>query len=128
MSRRVVLTPEETRTIDRGRFVVVELGGTVDLDGIVFASAVVGRVSGGVLRAYANVCRHQAVPLDLGTGEPMTDDGRHLFCLRHGALYQPTTGRCVSGPCDGATLFRMVVEERDGEVAVMTELLAAGAP
>ena len=53
----------------------------------------------------------------------MTDDGRHLFCLRHGALYHPTTGRCVSGPCDGATLFRMPVEERDGEVAVLVALL-----
>jgi nitrite reductase/ring-hydroxylating ferredoxin subunit len=121
--RRVPLSAEQTRTIDRGRFVVVDFGGDVDVDGIVVASAVVGRVAGGALRAYANVCRHQAVPLDLGTGEPMTDDGRHLFCLRHGALYQPSTGRCVAGPCDGATLFRMPVEERDGEVAVLVALL-----
>lgn len=124
----MVLTGDETRAIDRGRFVVVDFGGAIELDGITIASALVGRVAGGVLRAYANVCRHQAVPLDLGTGEPMTDDGRHLFCLRHGALYEPKTGRCVSGPCDGATLFRMAVEETAGEVAVMTELVAAGTP
>jgi nitrite reductase/ring-hydroxylating ferredoxin subunit len=128
VSRRVALTAEETRTIDRGRFVVVDFGEVIEVDGIAIASALVGRVAGGALRAYANVCRHQAVPLDLGTGEPMTDDGRHLFCLRHGALYHPSTGRCVSGPCDGATLFRMVVEETAAGVTVTSELLAAGAP
>jgi nitrite reductase/ring-hydroxylating ferredoxin subunit len=124
VSRSIALTADERRTIDRGRFVVVDFGGTVDVDGIVLASALVGRVAGGSLRAYANVCRHQDVPLDLGTGEPMTDDGRHLFCLRHGALYQPSTGRCTSGPCEGATLFRMPVEENgDGEVVVVLDLL-----
>jgi nitrite reductase/ring-hydroxylating ferredoxin subunit len=72
-------------------------------DGSRATSALVGR-SGGKLRAFANVCKHLAVPLDLGDGNPMTDDHRSLLCHHHGAVFDKVTGYCFQGPCEGRNL------------------------
>jgi nitrite reductase/ring-hydroxylating ferredoxin subunit len=102
---RVVLTTGQRDEIARGRFVRVGAGP---------AGALVGRV-GGEWRAYANVCRHRAVPLDLGASSPMSDDGRYLLCHQHGALYRREDGRCASGPCAGESLAALrVTEDGDG--------------
>jgi nitrite reductase/ring-hydroxylating ferredoxin subunit len=99
--RRVVLTEAQRREIARGRF--VRAGGAWD-------GFLVGRVDGG-WRAYANVCRHRALPLDLGAGSPMSDDGRYLLCHQHGALYRLSDGRCTLGPCAGESLTPVPVRE-----------------
>jgi nitrite reductase/ring-hydroxylating ferredoxin subunit len=39
-----------------------------------------------------------------------------LVCSTHGATYDPATGHCVGGPCRGARLRALAVEERDGAV------------
>lgn len=78
-------------------------------DGTRAYSALVGR-SGGKLRAFANVCKHLAVPLDLGDGNPMTDDRRHLLCHHHGAVFDAVTGECFQGPCEGRTLTLFSLE------------------
>jgi nitrite reductase/ring-hydroxylating ferredoxin subunit len=77
-------------------------------DGTTARSALVGRVD-GELRAYANVCRHLAIPLDLGDGSVM--DGDQLRCHHHGAVFEPTEGRCVLGPCLGMRLWPWSVEQ-----------------
>jgi nitrite reductase/ring-hydroxylating ferredoxin subunit len=101
---RVVLSEAQREEVARGRFVRVGQGP----DGVL-----VGRVQGG-WRAYANVCRHRALPLDLGVRSPMSDDGRYLLCSQHGALYRLEDGRCVVGPCSGESLTRIdVLEEGD---------------
>jgi nitrite reductase/ring-hydroxylating ferredoxin subunit len=39
----------------------------------------------------------------------------HFLCIHHGALFEPATGRCVRGPCDGDALRRLkVVPDADG--------------
>ena len=70
---------------------------------------------------YENVCRHVALPLDYGEGEFFSPDGKLLLCRNHGALYDPPTGLCVSGPCQGSSLRRLPVSVEGGEVWVEVE-------
>lgn len=106
---RVVLTPAQRREIAKGRFVRV---------GPAMRGMLVGRV-GDVWKAYANVCRHRALPLDLGALSPMSDDGRYLLCHQHGALYRLEDGKCVVGPCAGENLTPVdVKEEEEGELVI----------
>lgn len=73
---------------------------------------------GGVARAFVNVCAHRLQPVDAGDGALFTADGR-IECVAHGAVYDPSTGRCVSGPCPGASLEAIVLEERDGALVAL---------
>ena len=98
---RIVLTEAQREEIAQGRFVSV--GGAWD-------GFLVGRV-GAAWRGYANVCRHRALPLDLGASSPMSDDGRYLLCHQHGALYRLGDGKCVMGPCAGESLTPVTVTE-----------------
>ena len=41
--------------------------------------------------------------------------GQWLICATHGAMYQPQTGACRSGPCRGG-LIKIAVSEQDGLV------------
>jgi len=114
---RVELTREQRALVARGRFVRIDLGEVDPVQGW-RRSVLVGRV-GGAWRAYDNVCRHRALPLDLGARSPMSDDGRHLLCHQHGALYRPSDGACVAGPCAGERLAAVaVVEQPDGSLLV----------
>ena len=66
----------------------------------------------GNVVAYENLCRHLPLSLDYGDGRFFTPDGRHFICQTHGALYEPGSGLCVAGPCEGASLKRLAVEVR----------------
>ena len=106
---RVVLSEAEREAIARGHF--VRVGGA-------WEGFLVGRV-GETWRAYANVCRHRALPLDLGASSPMSDDGRYLLCHQHGALYRLGDGKCVSGPCVGESLTPVTVtEDEEGGLVI----------
>jgi len=70
----------------------------------------------GRLMAYENCCRHLPLPLDGGTGQFLTPDGQRLICHMHGAEYEPLTGRCVHGPCAGASLKPLAVVLDEGAV------------
>lgn len=90
-------------------------------DGSRATSALVGR-SGGRLRAFANVCKHLAVPLDLGDGNPMTDDRRALLCHHHGAVFDKVSGLCIQGPCEGRSLTAFAIEvDALGEATLVLE-------
>ena len=39
-----------------------------------------------------------------------------LVCVRHGARYRPDTGECLGGPCRGARLTALALEERGCEL------------
>jgi nitrite reductase/ring-hydroxylating ferredoxin subunit len=41
-------------------------------------------------------------------------DGEWLVCKNHGAVYDPATGGCASGPCGGASLYRVPLVEKEG--------------
>ncbi len=66
--------------------------------------------------AYVNECQHQATELDWNAGDFFDESKLYLMCATHGALYEPDSGFCVSGPCHGARLAPVEVCERDGGV------------
>ena len=70
----------------------------------------------GKLVAYENVCRHLPLSLDYGDNRFFAKDGRHFVCQNHGAIFQPLTGLCVRGPCQGASLKPLAIEVVSGEV------------
>jgi nitrite reductase/ring-hydroxylating ferredoxin subunit len=70
--------------------------------------------------AYANVCPHWSVDLDLGFGDFYAEDLDRIVCKNHGALFIPQTGECSAGPCAGMFLerFEVVLEGDDAVVDV----------
>jgi nitrite reductase/ring-hydroxylating ferredoxin subunit len=71
---------------------------------------------GAAVHAYVNRCPHAGHPLNLNPDDFLTPDGALLICRSHGALFEPATGRCVGGPCTGASLERITVELVAGRV------------
>jgi len=70
----------------------------------------------GKLHAYVNSCRHQALALDFGDAHFFDDAYDALVCCHHGARYRPESGECFEGPCAGARLTALALEEREGEL------------
>jgi nitrite reductase/ring-hydroxylating ferredoxin subunit len=70
----------------------------------------------GAPRAYVNRCAHVPMELDWMPGKFFDFTETLLVCSTHGATYDPATGHCVGGPCRGARLRALAVEERDGAV------------
>lgn len=69
-------------------------------------------------RAYAflNRCAHVSVELDWEQGQFFDTTRLYLICATHGAIYEPDSGRCIAGPCKGARLTAIAVDEHDGSV------------
>ena len=72
----------------------------------------VARYKGKVV-AYENVCRHMNIPLDEESVRIFSRDGNHFICQTHGALYDPSNGLCVRGPCEGDSLKKLPIEVED---------------
>jgi len=70
----------------------------------------------GELVAYENRCRHLPVSLDFFSGKFFSPDGQHLVCQNHNANYEPLTGLCVRGPCEGESLKALKIEIVEGDV------------
>ena len=85
---------------------------------VMIRSAVVARKDGRVY-AYANICRHVPLTLDLGDGDVSSADRQVFLCHHHGARYRIEDGKCLYGPCDGASLFPLQTEELDGELILL---------
>lgn len=71
---------------------------------------------GGRAYAYLNRCAHVGVELDWQLGRFFDNEGAHLICSTHGAIYAPDSGLCVHGPCKGAALIALPVEEINAKV------------
>lgn len=78
-------------------------------------SAFIVRVDGQV-RCYLNRCSHVPVELDWNYGEFLDDSGRIIYCATHGASYDGMDGSCLGGPCDGAPLVKLDIEETEGHI------------
>lgn len=72
----------------------------------------------GVLRAYANSCPHQGVPLETFPDKFLTADGSQFVCSAHGARFRVDDGVCVSGPCLGKGLTPLTIEIVDQDVLI----------
>lgn len=68
----------------------------------------------GRWHAWLDTCRHQSLRLTASDGHVFDAADGTLVCAHHGARYRPDTGECVSGPCRGAFLGALALEERDG--------------
>ena len=72
----------------------------------------------GKFYAYQNLCRHLPVTLDLDDDDFFTHDKRHLQCQMHGAMYEVETGLCIAGPCLGARLLGLQLEEEETRLVI----------
>ena len=70
----------------------------------------------GRVVAYLNRCAHVPTEMDSQPGEFLDADRRFILCSMHGAVYEPTSGRCIAGPCAGQRLMAVDVVERGGQV------------
>ena len=66
--------------------------------------------------AFLNRCGHRDLELDWSLGEFFDQESRWLICATHGALYDPVTGTCKSGPCNGAGLTPLDIIEEEGAI------------
>lgn len=71
---------------------------------------------GGIAYAYLNRCAHVPMELDWAPGDFFDGSGLHLMCATHGAVYEPESGRCAGGPCQGGRLRSIAITERNGQV------------
>ena len=94
---------------DRGLRFDVEIGGRA-------TTGFVLRWRGDAV-GFLNQCAHVAMELDWMPGEFLDSGREFIICATHGAIYDPASGRCLGGPCQGrAGLRRIAVVERDGAV------------
>ena len=70
----------------------------------------------GQARAFLNRCGHVPVELDYQPGQFFDFSGQYLICATHGALYDPASGACLGGRCNGTGLVPLRVVERDGGI------------
>jgi nitrite reductase/ring-hydroxylating ferredoxin subunit len=74
----------------------------------------------GEVAAWRNFCPHWTdVRLDKGSGAEVRDG--ELVCTRHGAMFEPDSGHCTYGPCEGSYLEEVDVEVHDGGVYLTDE-------
>ena len=107
-TERLICDSTELTEAGRGvRFEVEYFGETVPAFVVRFVGAV---------RGYLNRCSHVALELDWREGDFFGADGGDLICSAHGAVYDPASGRCRGGPCNGAPLVALRIEERGGKV------------
>src|ERR1700748_897460 len=74
----------------------------------------------GNFYAYENRCRHWPIPLDFGDGEFYYKHFDRIVCKSHGAEYDPESGICSAGPCQGEALtrFNLILEGEDAIIIV----------
>ncbi len=78
----------------------------------------------GGVHAYVNVCPHRGTSLDWQPGEVFDESGLYLICATHGALFEPDTGICIAGPCQGARLQRIAVRLEADHVVLEHDILS----
>ncbi|KAA1170700.1 Rieske (2Fe-2S) protein [Marinobacter salinexigens] len=72
----------------------------------------------GTLRAYLNQCPHLGIELNWMPGRFMDSDNLFIQCSTHGALFKPTTGECIAGPCQGDALVALDLRLDHGDVLI----------
>jgi nitrite reductase/ring-hydroxylating ferredoxin subunit len=70
----------------------------------------------GEVHAYLNRCAHVPTEMDWQEGEFLDHEKQYIMCSIHGAVYDPKSGRCVTGMCGRSGLTKLRVEETEGKV------------
>lgn len=71
--------------------------------------------------AYLNQCAHVPIELDWQHGKFFNLTQDFIICATHGAHYEPSSGRCVLGPCKGKSLQPIEVHEANDEIIINLE-------
>ena len=58
----------------------------------------------GMFHAYINRCPHTGVNLDWQEHQFLDLDMSYIQCATHDALFEISSGECISGPCVGDAL------------------------
>ena len=78
---------------------------------------------GNEIYSYLNSCPHIGTPLEIQPGKFLDQNGEHILCSTHGALFQIDDGRCIAGPCVDKFLTPVAVEVSGGNLYVDTDAL-----
>ncbi len=73
------------------------------------------------VQAWLNVCPHAGRRLDYAPGEFLRTPDGLLMCAVHGATFDLADGRCVGGPCIGASLTPVQLEVDEAGVLHLAE-------
>ncbi len=65
---------------------------------------------------YVNACPHVGTPLDWQPHDFMSEDGSHIQCATHGALFRIEDGACIAGPCAGDRLQAVEIAVEAGRL------------
>ena len=76
--------------------------------------------------AYLNVCPHTGSPLDWQPDDFLSEDGSHIMCHTHGALFEIADGFCIAGPCAGDQLRPVAVSLDAAGNVVLGETVSDG--
>ena len=68
------------------------------------------------ISAYVNRCPHKGTPLETFPDRFLDQSGELLVCSTHGARFRVMDGKCVEGPCEGASLEPLRVKVSDGKI------------
>lgn len=121
--RRSVTAPLEQLTqtpagVHLGPLDLIADGGArnyvLEIDGRRFHGFIVRR--GDTVHGYVDRCPHMGVPLARELDQYMAPLAGLIACGWHGALFRVSDGRCVAGPCTGASLISWPVRVSDGIV------------
>lgn len=66
-------------------------------DRSLFAGFVVRQ--GDSVAGYVDSCPHNGWPLAILDDRYLTREGDRIICAAHGAMFRPSDGLCVAGPC-----------------------------
>lgn len=72
----------------------------------------------GEIYAYKNRCPHQGISLNWQADVFLDFDKQLIQCATHGARFIIETGKCVAGPCLGATLDKIPVVVKDSAIYI----------
>jgi nitrite reductase/ring-hydroxylating ferredoxin subunit len=67
--------------------------------------------------AFRNSCPHTGAPLNWQPNQFLNDDGL-IQCSLHGALFLPSSGFCISGPCRNQSLTPVPITLEDGVITI----------
>jgi nitrite reductase/ring-hydroxylating ferredoxin subunit len=68
--------------------------------------------------AYLNTCPHTQVSLNWTPNQFFDVESKFIQCSLHGALFEPDTGFCLYGPCQGKSLTGLPVLIQNERVCI----------
>lgn len=95
-------------------------GGARVFDGESAGRPIVVVRRGDKVWAYIDRCPHFSVALDFVPGNVSCYRSQVLMCAHHSALFRFEDGKCIDGPCKGASLDAVQVEIDSSAKVVLT--------